>query len=365
MRQRLELSMMNATTRGLFALALLGSSIAAAQTEPAHFHVARRIPVEGDGSFDLLAVDAASGRLFLSHGTLVQVVDTKAGKLVGTIPDTQGVHGIALAPDLGKGFITCGKSNSVAIFDLKTLDVQARLPVTGTNPDAILYEPESKRAFAFSGRSSNATVIDAATSAVIGTVALDGKPELAACDGAGLVFVNLEDKNEVVSVDGRTLKVGTPWALAPGEEPTGLAIDVMTHRLFVGCHNKLMVVLDAQSGKLVTTLPIGERVDGVGFDPGTKCAYSSNGDGTLTVIEERDADTFRVLENVVTQSGAKTLAVDPVTHHVYLPTAEPGETPKATPENPRPRPAMKPGSFVVLDVEPVAPAPSDAIKPAR
>ncbi len=286
--------------------------------------------MEGDGSFDLLAVDAATGRLYLSHGTVVQVVDTRTGKLVGTVPDTNGVHGIALAPDVNKGYVSCGKDNAVAIFDLKTLAVLARVPVTGTNPDAILYEPGTQRVFAFNGRSNNATVIDARTDAVVGTVALDGKPELGVCDGAGQVFVNLEDKSLINVVDAKTLKVVHQWPLAPGEEPTGLAIDTANHRLFIGCHNQLMVIASAEDGKVITTLPIGERVDGVGFDAGLKRAYSSNGDGTLTVVEEQDKDKFAVLENVATQWGAKTLAVDGSTHQVFLPVAEYGEAPAAT-----------------------------------
>jgi len=328
---------------------LLGTTFANAES----YHVAKRIAVEGDGSWDLLAVDDTTGRLFLSHSTVVQVVDTNTGKVVGVIPDTNGVHGIGLAKDLKKGFVTCGKDNSVAIFNLETLKVEARVPVNGTSPDAILYEPSTQRVFSFNGRSSNATVIDAKSNEVIGSVMLDGKPELAATDGSGTVFVNLEDKSMVAVIDAKTLKVEQKWPLAPGEEPSGLAIDTANHRLFAGCNNKLMVVLDSENGKVIATLPIGERVDGVEFDPGMKRAYSSNGDGTLTVIEEKGKDAFAVVENVLTQKGAKTLAVDTKTHHVFLPTADFGETPKATPENPRPRPTIKPGTFVVLDVEPV------------
>lgn len=206
--------------------------------------------------------------------------------------------------------------------------------------------------FAFNAGSGNATVIDARTNQVVGMVALDGKPELPAVDGKGRVFVNLEDSNRVAVIDAKALKVESRWPIAPGEEPTGLALDAAHHRLFIACHNRLMVIMDAETGKVVGKLPIGERADGAGFDPGLKRAYSSNGDGTLTVVEEVSQDSFRVVENVVTQKGARTLAVDTKTHHLFLPTAEYGETPAPTADNPRPRPAIVPGSFVVLEVEP-------------
>ena len=325
------------------------SSLAAGAS---HYRIAKRIPVEGDGFWDLLAADASSGRVFLSHGTVVQIVDPATERLVGTIPDANGVHGVAVASELNKGFATCGKDTTVVIFKLDTAAVEARVRVTGENPDAILYEPTTKRVFAFSGRSANATVLDAASGAVVGTVALAGKPELPATDGAGKVFVNFEDKSEVCEIDAKTLTVEHTWPLAPGEEPSGLALDAAHHRLFSGCANHLMVVLDSDSGKVVATLPIGDHVDGVAFDPGLRRAYSSNGEGTLTVIQEAEDGTFSVLENVVTQKGARTLAVDPKTHRIFLPTAELGEAPKPTPEIPHPRPTVKPGSFVVLVVEP-------------
>jgi YVTN family beta-propeller protein len=232
--------------------------------------------------------------------------------------------------------------------------VLARVPVTGRNPDAIVYEPSTRRVFTFNGGSANATVIDAATNKVVGTVALSGKPEAPAVDGKGTVFVNIEDKSTVAAIDAATLKVKAEWPLAPGEEPSGLALDPATRRLFSVCSNKLMIVLDADTGKIVATLPIGERVDGAAFDPGLKRAYSSNGDGTLTVVQEVDKSTFKVLENVATQRGARTLALDVKTHHIYLSTAEFGPTPAPTADRPRPRPTIVPGSFVVLDVAPAA-----------
>jgi DNA-binding beta-propeller fold protein YncE len=332
---------------------LCGGILLGAGPNESRYRIANRIHVEGEGGWDLLAVDDSTGRLFLSHGTVVDVVDTKTGRLIRAISDMKGVHGIALARDLNEGFITCGRDSSIAIFDLDSLRVVTRLAATGKNPDAILYEPSSHRVFAFNGGSANATVIDARTNKVVGTVTLDGKPELPATDGKGTIFVNLEDKNMVDVIDANGLRVRNKWPIAPGEGPTGLAIDVASHRLFIGCNNKMMVIMEAKNGKILANLPIGERVDGVGFDPTIKRAYSSNGDGTLTVVEEVGKDSFKVLESVVTQKGARTLAVDTKTHHIFLPTAEFGTTPAPTTENPRPRPAILPGSFVVLDVEPL------------
>jgi YVTN family beta-propeller protein len=324
-----------------------------AQPNPPHYRLANSISVPGDGFWDCLEADSSTGRLFLSHAMVVDVVDTKSGKLIGVIPDTKGVHGIALALDLNKGFISCGRDSSVAVFSLDSLRVTARVPVTGQNPDAILYEPSSHRVFVFNGRSANATVIDGTTDNVIGTIALGGKPEFSVADGKGTVFVNIEDKSMVDVIDVNTMKVKAEWPLAPGEGPTGIAMDAVTRRLFIACDNKMMIVMDADAGKVIANPPIGERVDGAAFDPVMKRAYSSNGDGTLTVVEEVDKDTFRVLENVVTQKGARTLAVDLKTHHIYLPTAEFGPAPEPTAERPRPRPTIVPGSFVLLDVEPV------------
>jgi DNA-binding beta-propeller fold protein YncE len=314
--------------------------------------VAHRFSVEGDGGWDLLAVDEAGARVFLSHNTVVQVVDEKSGQLLGTISGMNRVHGIALAPDLKTGFATSGADTTVVIFDTASFAVVKKLRVQGTNPDAIVYEPSTRRVFAFNGRSNNATVIDAKTRAIVGSVALPGKPELAVGDGHGMVFVNLEDTSMVSAIDARTMKVKSTWSLGPGKEPTGLAIDTMHHRLFSACNNKLMVVLDSGSGKVVATVPIGERVDGAAFDPELERAYAPSGTGSLAVIQEQDANAFSVLENVSTHAGARTIAIDTRTHHLFSPAADFGDTPAATADNPRPRPAIKPGSFVLLDIEP-------------
>lgn len=305
-----------------------------------------KLHLEGDGGWDYISVDEVNARVFVSHSTMAQVIDIKTGKLVGTIPNTNGIHGIAIANDLNKGFTSNGRDSSVTIFDLKTLQVIATVQVTGKNPDAILYDPFSKKVFAFNGRSASATVIDAITNKVIATIPLDGKPEFSVTDGSGLVYVNIEDKSMINVINTTTLKVEKHWSIAPGEEPSGLALDNNTHRLFSVCGNKLMVVTDAQTGKVITTLPIGDRCDGVAFDPQYKRVYSSNGEGTITVVQEENADKFKVLETVQTQPGARTITVNKTTHHLYLPTAE-FEPPVAGER----RPGIKPNSFVVLDIE--------------
>jgi DNA-binding beta-propeller fold protein YncE len=317
-----------------------------------HYKPIKKISVEGEGGWDLLTVDESASRLFLSHKTVVQVVDVKSGKLLATIPDTKGVHGIALASDLNKGYISNGKDSSVTVFDLKTLAVLKKIQVTGLNPDAILYDAFTHNVFVYNARTLNATVIDAKTDKIITTIPFVGNPELSVSDGKGKVYVNIEDKSKVCEINASTLKIDHTWDIAPGEEPTGIAIDKETDRLFIVCANKLMVIMDAKTGHVITTLPIGEGVDGAAFDPVKKRAYSSNGDGTLTVVQEENANTFSVLENVTTQKGARTIAIDSKTHHVYLPTAEFGATPEPTTANPHPRAAIKPGSFVVLDIEP-------------
>jgi len=329
-----------------------GAASARAAENGSHYRIANRIAVPGDSGWDLLAVDDAAGRIYLSHGTMVQVVDEKTGQVAGTIEGMNRVHGIALVPGRNEGFATSGADTAVVAFDLKTLQVIKKITVNGVNPDGILYDPASKRVFAFNGRSNNATVIDPATHAVVGSVALPGKPELPVVDGHGMMFVNLEDTSMVAAIDTRALKVKASWSLAPGKEPTGLAIDPATHRLFSACNNQMMVVLDCESGKVVTTLPIGDRVDGAAFDPGLKRAFASCGDGTLAVIQEKNQSTFSVFDTVPTQVGARTIALDARTHHLFLPTAEFGDAPAPTADNPHPRPAIKPGTFVLLDIEP-------------
>lgn len=336
---------MKKTFFSLLGVALImSSSCLMAQS---NYKAGNKIHVEGDGGWDYLNVDEINGRIFVSHGTVAQAIDIKTGKLAGTIPDTKGIHGIAIANDLNKGFTSNGRDSSVTIFNLKTFEVITKINVTGRNPDAILYDPFSQKVFTFNGGSSNSTVIDAKTNKVIGTIPLDGKPEFSVTDLKGKVFVNIEDKSVINVINSTTLKVEQHWPITPGEEPSGLALDNLTHRLFSVCSNKLMVVTDALTGKIITTLPIGDRCDGVAFDPEKKRAYASNGEGTITVVQEENGNSFKVLETVTTQPGAKTIAINKTTHHLYLTTAEYETAPTAANR----RPAVKPNSFVILDIE--------------
>lgn len=316
------------------------------------YHVARRLRLGGAGGWDYLAVDTVAHRLYLTRGTHVMVVDTRGDSLVGDIQDTPGVHGVALAADLGRGWTSNGRDSTVTAFDLRTLAPQARVKLTGANPDAITYDAASRRVFAFNGASGNATVLDATTGAVLGTIALGGKPEFAVTDGRGTLFVNVEDRGEIVAVDTRAMTVRAHWSIAPCEEPTGLAIDRAHRRLFAVCGNERMVVVNADAGRVVATLPIGGGADGAAFDPGRQLAFSSNGDGTLTVVHEDTPDRYRVVQTLATQRGARTLTVDPSTHRVYTVSAEFGPAPAPTTERPRPRPAVIPDSFVLLVIEP-------------
>jgi DNA-binding beta-propeller fold protein YncE len=337
-------------TRITLALALLLVVATATSAAAPGYHVTKKVALGGEGGWDYLTVDATARRLYVSHATHVMVVDLDTAKVVGDIPDTQGVHGIALAPGVGRGFISCGKADKALIFDLKTLKVLGEVK-TGTNPDAILFDPASNLVFTFNGRSKDATAFEAATGKIVGTLPLGGKPEFSAADGKGKVYVNIEDTSEVAEIDTAKLAVSRRFSLKPGEEPSGLAFDAKKGLVFSGCSNKMMTVLDVKSGKVVATIPIGEGVDGNGFDPGTGLVFSSNGEGTLTVAKESSAGKFEVLETVTTQRGARTMAVDPKTHKIYLPTASFGPPPAATAENPRPRPTILKDSFVVLVVE--------------
>jgi DNA-binding beta-propeller fold protein YncE len=323
------------------------------QNPNSEYEIVNKIHLPGDGGWDYLSVDEAGARLFVSHSTVVQVVDIKSGKLTGTINDTPGVHGIALAEDLNKAFISVGRNASVKIINFKTLEVIADVKVTGENPDAIMYDQFSKKVFVFNGRTANATVLDAKTNEVVGNIALEGKPEFPVSDNNGKIYVNIEDKSLISVIDVKSMKVEKSWPIAPGEEASGLAIDNETQRLFAVCSNKLMVVVNSVDGHIVSTLPIGDGCDGVKFDSGLKRVYSSNGDGTMTVVQEISKDSFKVLENVKTMPGARTLAVDTKTHHIYLPSAEFNPAPEATTENPRPRRSPKPDSFFVLGIAPV------------
>jgi DNA-binding beta-propeller fold protein YncE len=334
----------------LLALLVLAAPARAAETPTGGHHVVTSFPVGGDGGWDYLTVDAASRRVFVSRGTHVMVVDADSGKVVGDIPGTEGVHGIALAPELKKGFTSNGRAGTVTVFDLGSLAATATIKVTGENPDAILYEPVSKRVFTFNGRGKNVTAIDAASGAIAGTLAVGGKPEFAVSDAAGVVYVNIEDTAEVVAFDAKSLAVKGRWPLAPCQDPTGLSIDPKSNRLFAGCGNKLLAVMSAKDGKLLGTAPIGEGCDGTAFDPATGFVYASNGEGTVTVLKETSPGTYAVVETVPTRKSARTLALDPATHRVLLPAARFNPPPPPTAENPRPRPAAVAGSFEILVV---------------
>jgi YVTN family beta-propeller protein len=325
------------------ALTISGSSLIA----QSNYKMANKIHVGGEGGWDYLTVDEESGRIFVSHATVAQVIDIKTGQLVGTIPDTKGIHGIALAYDLNKGFTSNGRDSSLTVFNLKTLEVITKIKVTGQNPDAILYDSFSKRVFTGNGRSASFSVIDALNNKEIAVIPLEGKPEAIVTDGKGKIYVNIEDKSLIQIIDAGMLKVINSWPINPGEEPGGLALDAQTHLLFSVCSNKLMVVVDAITGKVITTLPIGGGCDGAAFDPMYKRVYSSNGEGTMTVVQEGDHNTFKVLDTVQTQPGARTITIDRTSHHLYLTTAEFESAPAAGNR----RPPVEPDSFAILDIE--------------
>ena len=333
--------------RQLLCPALLFGAIASAAGPG--YHVIDKLQLGGEGGWDYLTADGASHRLYVSRGSHVMVVDLETGKVAGDIPGTLGVHGIALAPKLNRGFTSNGRTDNVTIFALDTLKPIGEVK-TGKNPDCILFDPASGRVFTFNGRSGDATAFNAETGVVDGTIPLGGKPEFARSDEAGKIYVNIEDKSEVAEIDSQKLTVLRRFPLAPCEEPSGMGFDAEHHHAFSGCHNKIMTVLDTVSGKVIATVPIGAGVDGNGFDPGAGFAFSSNGEGTLTVARESSAGTFEVAETVTTERGARTMAIDPVTHRIYLPTARFGPAPPPTEDQPRPRPALIADSFVILVV---------------
>lgn len=329
-------------------LALVSVSLAAGAAAAGGYHVIKTYKVGGEGGWDYLKVDASSRRFYVSRGTHVIVLDADSGKNVGDIPDTPGVHGVDLAPELGRGFTSNGREGTVSIFDLKSLAAIGSKVKAGENPDAILYDPATKRVFTFNGRSHDSTAIDAASGKVLGTIPLDGKPEFAASDAKGKVFVNIEDKSELTVIDPNKLEVKAKWPLAPCTEPSGLAIDRKNRRLFVGCDNKMMAVVDADSGKVLATPAIGEGVDATAYDDDTRLAFASCGEGVLTVVQEESPEKFTVVENVKTEPGARTMALDTKTHNVFTVTAKFGPPPAPSADNPHPRRAILPDTFEVL-----------------
>jgi YVTN family beta-propeller protein len=288
------------------------------------YQITKKIPIPGQGSWDYLTVDEGARRLYVSHGTQVEVLDLDSGAIVGKIENTQGVHGIAIAPDLGRGFVSDGQSSTVTIFDLKTLKMIADVP-TGKKPDAIIYDPATSRVFAFNGGSNSATVIEAKDGKVAGTIDLGGGPEFAAADDKGYVYNNLEDESLVLKINSRTLKVEQRWPTAPCASPSSMAIDAANRRLFLGCRSKVMAVMNADTGQVITAFPIGDHVDATAFDVETRLILNSNGEGTVTVIRQDSPDKYSVVETVKTLPRAKTSALDPKTHRLFLSTAESGQ----------------------------------------
>ncbi len=312
------------------------------------YRLLRKISIGGDGGWDYMTPDPSARRLYVSHSTQVEVLDMDSGKPVGKIDQLSGVHGIALAPEFGRGFITNGKTDSVTIFDLKSLQKLGDVK-TGKGPDAIIYDPATHRVFAYNGDSENATVIAADSGKVVGTIPLGGGPEFSEPDGQGKVYVNLENKSELLKIDAQKMLVEQRWTLAPCEEPSSMAIDAPHRRVFVGCRNKLMVVVDGDGGKVVASIPIDERVDAAAFDLQSGLVFESNGVGTVTVIHEDTPDHFRVVQALKTQVGSRNMALDEKTHHLFLSAAEFDPPEVASPANPRPRPRVKSGTFAVLE----------------
>lgn len=336
------------TAAAVLSCSVFPQVVQAAPPAASGYHEIDRFPVGGEGGWDYLTFDAPGNRLFLTRGSHVMVVSATTGKLIGDITGLNGCHGVALAPKLKRGYISDGGNNQVTVFDLETLKVITTVPV-GQRPDAILYEPLTRRIFTFNAGSEDTTVVDTATNKVVGTIKLGGKPEFSVSDGKGKVFVNIEDKSELVTLDPKTLKITAHTALAPAESPSGLAIDLKTERLYCAGDNKLAAVVDGNTGKLIATPPIGDGPDAAAFDPGMNLAFLSNGEGTLSILRETAPGKFST-ETVPTQAGARTMTIDPKAHRIYLVAAKTEPVPANAPmvNGRRPRPKMVPNSFMVI-----------------
>jgi DNA-binding beta-propeller fold protein YncE len=312
------------------------------------YHFIKEIPVGGEGGWDALTVDSTAQRLYVSHATRVVVIDLAHDTVIGEITNTPGVHDIALAPKLNRGFVSDGREARASLVDLKTLQTISKVD-TGPNPDAIIFEPGQNEVYAFNGRGQSATVIDADSGRVITTIPLGGKPEFAGADPeSNRVFDNLEDKSEVAAIDTRTHQVVNRWPIAPGESASGIAVDPKNHRLFLGCDNQLMVMMDSTSGKVLATVPIGEGVDGAAFDSGTQLAFASCGQSAAVTIAHEEGDKLNVVQTLKTERGARTMTLDPATHKIYLPTAQFEASTNQVAGGPRQRPRMVPGTFKIL-----------------
>ena len=323
------------------------------------YSVLKKIPIPGDGGWDYVSVDSGNRRVYVSHGTQVEVLDADSGKIVGTIPaptvDLSNkpvqpqVHGAAVAADLGRGFTTNGRAASMTIFDLKTLKILGEVQVADS-PDGFLYDPATRRAFSFSRRAKNATAVDGAEGKTAGMVDLGGTPEAGASDGKGHIFVDMQDQDRIVKVNSRTLQVEDSWPVPPCHQPTSMAIDTRNMRLFIGCRGKQFVALNAETGKIITTLPIGGGTDAAAFDPKTRLVFISNGEGTITIIQQESPDKYRVLQTVKTEEGAKTMALDLKTHKLFLSTADRTTPPPPAPGEQAAARVVVPGTFRVLVV---------------
>jgi YVTN family beta-propeller protein len=330
--------------KSIFILIIIITAGISLQAQNTAFHILNTFHIQSAGGWDYIAVGPGNNRLYVSHGTQVNILDEKTGDSVGVIENTTGVHGIAFDKSQNKGFTSNGRLNNVTVFDLTTNAVITQIP-TGANPDAIMYEPFTKKIITCNGRGKNLSIIDPVSNKLIDSIDVGGKPETAVSNGSGKFYVNIEDKNEIVEVDLKTMKVIAHWPLAPAEEPTGLVFDIQTNRLFAGCGNKLLAVVNALDGKVIATFPIGDGCDGAAFDPKTKDIFTSNGDGTMSVFNEKSANNIEMVAAVTTKRGARTITIDPSTHLLYLPTAE---FEKPDPNTPNGRPKMIPGTFQVL-----------------
>lgn len=314
----------------------------------APYHLLREIAIGGEGGWDYLSLDGSARRLYVTHASKVVVLDLDRDAVAGEITDTPGVHGFALAPELHRGFASNGRENKVSVVDLETLKTLAKVEV-GQNPDAILYEPGQQEVYAFNGQGHSASIFNAKSGEVVATVALPGKPEFAAGDPAAhRVYCNIEDRNEVVAIDTRSHQIVNTWPIAPGEEATGMDIDRAHHRLFLGCHNKLVVMMDSTDGKVIASAPIGGGVDATFFDPGTQLVFNSNGEGTVSIAREESPETLSVVQTLATERGARTMALDAKTHKIYLASAKFEPAPEPVPGAPRERPKMVPESLKIL-----------------
>ncbi len=333
----------------LFCLLVLSFTMQTLNAQTPGFHLIKKTVIGGEGGWDYLSVDSENRRLYISHGNQVEVLNADTHERIGVIPNLQGVHGVLAIPKTGKGITTNGRSNTATIFDLLTLKPIVELP-TGKNPDALLYDAFSKKVFIFNHSDVTTTVVDVEANKVVGTVDVGGTAlEAGTSDGKGTIYVNLEDASEIVSFDAKTLAVKDRWKINPGEEPTGLALDRTSERLFSVCHNGWMIVVDSKRGDVVAQVPIGKRVDGVVFDEELKMAFSSNGEGTITIVKGISPKEFKVIDTISTAAGARTIALDIKTHHLFVSTAQYGETPAPTAENPNPRPSVVPGTFMILE----------------